>query len=313
MAHLITVRARGFAEFAYAAFDGAAWHRLGQEVPEGASTSEWTKASGMDWAAVKAPVMYAVGDDLLEDNSKNVVFRDDTRAPLGVVGAGYKLVQPSDVMAFFERAASANGFRLSAAGTLQGGRRFWATAKIDEAAPVSVRDRIGAYLLLSTSCDGSLATEARLTTTRVVCANTLRIARGWGKPAVRVTHRSEFREDDVLVDLGILDGAWVSFRREMVRLANRPMDKAEAEAFATKHVGAEGTAGWSKVMALFNGQGLGSDLDGVLGTRYGMLQAVTEYADHHVRARSAENRFLSGQWGPGDAFKAKAFDALVAA
>ncbi|NBT76599.1 MAG: DUF932 domain-containing protein, partial [Betaproteobacteria bacterium] len=63
----------------------------------------------------------------------------------------------------------------------------------------------------------------------------------------------------------------------------------------------------------FNGAGMGAMNDGVFGTRWGLLNAVTEYADHHVRARSDENRFVSAQWGPGANLKRQALDLLLAA
>jgi len=43
-----------------------------------------------------------------------------------------------------------------------------------------------------------------------------------------------------------------------------------------------------------------------------VLQAVTEYADHHVRARTDENRFVASQWGAGAQLKDRAFNALMA-
>ena len=49
------------------------------------------------------------------------------------------------------------------------------------------------------------------------------------------------------------------------------------------------------------------------GTAWGWINACTEYADWHIRARSDENRFASAQWGPGAALKAKALDLALAA
>jgi hypothetical protein len=66
-------------------------------------------------------------------------------------------------------------------------------------------------------------------------------------------------------------------------------------------------------MSLFNGDGMGAMMDGVFGTRWGFLNAVTEYADHHVRARSDENRFVASQWGAGADLKQRALSALMPA
>ena len=58
---------------------------------------------------------------------------------------------------------------------------------------------------------------------------------------------------------------------------------------------------------------MGAMNDGVFGTRWGLLNAVTEYADHHVRARTDQNRFVSAQWGAGADLKQKALAGLLAA
>lgn len=324
MAHELTQHADGRVEFAYLASEGAAWHGLGTGMPDGADHDAWRAAAGMDWRIQRGMVRYATDREgtLATMPEQHVLFRSDNHAPLAVVSNGYKVVQPDEVLRFFESVATRSGFHLSAAGTLRGGRRFWATARIGEAAPVSVRDRIGAYLLLSTSCDGSSATEARITTTRVVCANTLAIARGEGRAAVRVTHRSSFDAEAVRVDLGLVDGAWAGFRRDMLRLANRPMLLDEAGEFIARLLApaptqesadkARESRGFTKILSLFDGEAKGSDLEGVRETRYGLLQAITEYADHHVRATSEESRFVSAQWGPGGDLKTRAFDLLLA-
>ncbi len=327
MSHELTTHADGRVEFAYLQADGAPWHGLGQPMQAGASIDDWREAAGMDWRIQRSKVRYATAhgqdaDSLLELPDQHVLFRNDTKAPLGVVSAKYQVVQPGEVLEFFRDIARAGGLELSAAGTIFGGKRFWATAKIGEASPASVGDKIGGYLLLSTSADGSLATEARLTSVRVVCKNTLQFARADAKPALRVSHRSVFDADAVKQQMGLNEAAWAAFRHNITRLSNIEVHEEQAAeivagffATAPGQAGrdkARETAGFKKVLALFNGDGMGAELDGVFGTANGVLQAVTEYADHHVRARSDENRFVSSQWGPGADLKRRAWDDLLA-
>jgi hypothetical protein len=71
---------------------------------------------------------------------------------------------------------------------------------------------------------------------------------------------------------------------------------------------------FKKIIALFGGQGMGAKMDGRKGTLWGLLNAATEYADHHARATSTDNRVASAWFGAGDALKTKAqeqFAALV--
>jgi phage/plasmid-like protein (TIGR03299 family) len=327
MAHQLTERANGFVEFAYLKSDGTAWHGLGQPVEDNAPLETWVEKSGMDWRIQRSKVRYATerGQDasvFAEMPDQHVLFRSDSKAPLGLVSDGYKVVQPKDVLKFFADIAHAQGIELSAAGTLFGGKKFWATAKIGEASPVSVKDRIGGYLLLSSGSDGGTATEARLTSTRVVCNNTLQMAFADSKASVRVTHRSAFDAQAVRAELGLTEHAWAAFRHSMTRLANVAVDKDAADRFLVKLLAnaavdapqadvARESRGYKRILELFNGAAMGSNLDGVRGTAYGMLNAVTEYADHWIGARSADNRFASAQWGAGNDLKNSAYALLT--
>jgi hypothetical protein len=62
---------------------------------------------------------------------------------------------------------------------------------------------------------------------------------------------------------------------------------------------------------LFNGSAIGSDIDGVMGTRWGMLNAVTELIDHE-RGRSDNTRLESAWFGTGSALKNRALELLAA-
>jgi hypothetical protein len=65
-----------------------------------------------------------------------------------------------------------------------------------------------------------------------------------------------------------------------------------------------------RIMQLFNGAAIGSDLPGVAGTRWAMLNAVTELVDHE-RGRSNNTRMESAWFGTGAALKARAVDLLA--
>ena len=319
MSHELTVRANGAVEFAYLASDGTPWHGLGQALEDGTDLGAWRTAAGMDWAIRRSAVRYNVtrgGENdsagFIELPDQHVLFRSDNKAPLGVVSRKYQVVQPGEVIEFFRDIARAGGLELSAAGTIYGGKRFWATAKIGESSPTSVRDTIGGYILISTSADGSLATEVRRTTVRAVCKNTLAMAFG-AQAAVKVSHRSVFDPEQVKDFMGLNTAAWDSFRDNVTRLANLPVIQDEAEDILAKIFGSNETSGFKRTLGLFNGEGMGATLDGVMGTRWGLLNAVTEYADHHVRARTDENRFVASQWGAGADLKQRALAALLPA
>jgi phage/plasmid-like protein (TIGR03299 family) len=318
MSHELTTRADGRVEFAYLASDGTPWHGLGQALEDGTSLDAWREAAGMNWKIKRGIVRYNTefNGGQIDLPDQHVLFRSDNKAPLGIVSKRYQVVQPGDVVEFFRDIAKAGGLELSAAGTIYGGKRFWATAKIGEASPASLADKIGGYILISTSADGSLATEVRRTTVRTVCKNTLQMAMADAKASIKVSHRSVFDPDSIKEFMGLNNAAWDAFRHTVTKLANVDMIEEEAADMAAAIFGntdkVRETAGFKKVLSLFNGEGMGATMDGVLGTRWGLLNAVTEYADHHVRARSDENRFVASQWGAGADLKSRALDLLTA-
>lgn len=322
MAHELTTHADGRVEFAYLASDGTPWHGLGKPMGADATIDQWRVDAGMDWSIRRSEIRYAVSRDATADSliklpDQHVLFRSDTQDALGVVSKRYQVVQPGEVLEFFRDIAKAGGLELSAAGTIYGGKRFWATAKIGEASPTSLADKIGGYLLISTSADGSLATEVRRTTVRAVCKNTLAMAFADAKDAVKVSHRSVFNPSQVKEFMGLNEAAWDAFRHNVTTLANIDVHEEQAGDFVAKLLGngekVRESAGFTKILSLFNGAGMGATNDGVFGTAWGLLNAVTEYADHHVRARTDQNRFVSSQWGAGADLKQKAASLLLAA
>ena len=320
--HELTTHADGRVEFAYLASDGTPWHGLGKPMGSDATIDQWRVDAGMDWSIRRSEIRYAVSRDATADSliklpEQHVLFRSDTQDALGVVSKRYQVVQPGEVLEFFRDIAKAGGLELSAAGTIYGGKRFWATAKIGEASPTSLADKIGGYLLISSSADGSLATEVRRTTVRAVCKNTLAMAFAEAKDSVKVSHRSVFNPSQVKEFMGLNEAAWEAFRHNVTTLANIDVHEEEAGDFVAKLLGGgekvRESAGFTKILSLFNGGGMGAMNDGVFGTAWGLLNAVTEYADHHVRARTDQNRFVSSQWGAGNDLKQKAASILLAA
>ena len=300
------------------------WHGLGQLMPAGQTIEQWQAAAGMDYQIKRGLVRYATErlepteaiHNLKTIDDKVVLFRSDTGAPLGVVSDGYKVVQPADVLEFFREWATQGGLTIESAGVLFGGKRYFATAKLADAVSVDGgRDKIVPYALLSTSADGSLATECRWTTVRTVCNNTLTMARK-GAATYKVTHRSVFKPEEARAAVEAANEEFSAFMQTARSLANIKMQAEEAESLTVKLLTktseevARESAAFERIMGLFNGGGKGSNFETAHDTAWGWLNAVTEYADHHVRARSDENRKAAALWGTGEALKAKAL-ALV--
>jgi len=58
--------------------------------------------------------------------ARKLLVRSDTREPLSVVSDSYNVVQPGEVLRFFEDVGKGSGFTMETAGSLRGGNRIWA-------------------------------------------------------------------------------------------------------------------------------------------------------------------------------------------
>ena len=300
------------------AYTGAApWHGLGNQLTEQQPINVWLKEAGMDWTIEQSDVLFNVDSSALHIRpyaDSKVLFRSDSLAPLSVVSNRYKVVQPHEVLHFYKDLVSAGGFELETAGVLKGGKKLWALAKTGQEAKLKGNDRIKAYLLLATSCDGTLCTTAQFTSVRVVCNNTLQMATQQSTGAVKVPHSTKFDPKQVKEALGLGFSSWELFMRDLKQLSQRAVSPDEAEnyfrAVLEEPVSIASRSSSSKVIqrlgALYNGAAMGSELLAASGTAWGLVNAMTEYVDHHRRARTQDNRLDSAWFGQGAQLKQKA-------
>ena len=262
--------------------------------------------------------------EALEFPEQKVLYRSDTHAALSVVSQRYKVVQPQEVLEFYRDLSEVAGFELETAGVLKAGRRFWALARTGKSACLKGNDVVHSYLLLATSCDGTLATMAIPTSVRVVCNNTLAMAlQGANAGAIKVPHSTHFDALAVKRQLGVAVGQWDSFMYRMKTLAERKVKTHEAMNYFLKVIcqtdqlgegGGSGVSGLAneralkKVQALFEGHGRGAELQAAKDTAWGLLCSVTEFVDHEKQARSQDNRLDSAWFGQGALLKQRALE-----
>jgi len=318
MAHELTQRSNGFVEMAFVG--ETPWHKLGQELEEGASIEQWQVAAGMDWSIERSPVRFnAQGNDQIY-SGQSVLYRSDDNTPLSVVSNRYKPVQPREVLGFFRDLVAENGFKIHTAGTLMGGKRMWALAETGKFGEVCKGDGIGGFLVLSTSCDKTLATTARFTTVRVVCNNTLTAAVNRDVNQVSFSHIQQFDHVAVKAQLGNAVESFGSFMEMAKHLQKAKLSAEEAKDFvsflvatsvqlADEEYDVTTNRAYKKILALFNEEAKGIELVG--HTKWGMVNAVTEYYDHFNPTRSDDARLNSAWFGAGERAKNQALDLLL--
>lgn len=315
------------------------WHGFGQAVEEDLPLETWRTLAGLDFEVKESPIYFnrycsydsegRLGSDagrIAAQNhlsfkivpKKKILTRSDNDAPLSVVSNRYKVVQPKQIIEFFESVIDENGFKMSTAGALKGGKRVWAMADCGKDFHVN-GDHVGAHLLLATSYDGTFATTAQFTSIRVVCNNTLGFSldRGGEGGIVRIPHTQDFKEWDVKSELGF-NVSWIAFRDNIFKLAQHKVTKREALDYfltvmgVTEEEAADGKqlSNVKKLIQLYE-SGPGAKLPSAKDTLWGALNAVTFLTDHCRAAKDNGNRFDSAAFGGGATLKRKAFAEAV--
>ena len=300
------------------------WHGLGNKLATQEPIDVWKEQAGMDWEIQESEVRYISGSNnvgvINAFPKQKVLYRSDTKAPLAVVSKRFKVVQPGEILEFYRDLTAHSGFELETAGVLREGRKFWALARTGQSTVLKGRDRVDGYLLLATACDGTLATTAQFTSVRVVCNNTLRIALSGATGAIKVPHRSHFDADAVKRQLGITVSSWDGFVARMKALVEYPVDPDTVEGLLRRVLTYQVQDGKATVVneqalanvrALYERGGRGATLASSRGTAWGLLNSITEYVDHHRRARSDDHRRDAAWFGQGAQIKHKAWEEVL--
>ena len=308
------------------------WHGLGTKLEGPATAAEAIAAASLDWTVEMVPVYLDGG---VEIPGKKAVVRGDTGLVMNVMSDRYTPLQNVDAFAFFDAVVGAGEAIYHTAGSLQGGRKVWALAKLPGDIKVTGDDVLEKYILLANSHDGSLAVTMQLTAVRVVCANTMSVALGSGQK-FRALHTPNVisKANEAREFLGLTEVYFENLMAGVNRLVETKMNKAKVDEMVFKVFGLDETKAIAEqhflprhaaetVKELFH-TGIGNDLKGVKGTAWAAYNAVTEYIDHvrpqGVRLDTARStagelgskRLESAWFGNGAKIKQSAWDILTA-
>lgn len=303
------------------------WHRMGQEMKEGMSTDAWAKAAGLDWEAFKAPALAQVPEGI-QGAPSNIIsapdyflVRNDTFQVISdrTVTNRYQIVQPRDVLAWFEEYISVDDrFVLDVAGSLNGGSIIWATALYRDDLDVA-GDKHRARVLMSTTYDGSGATVNQCTMTRVVCNNTLNAAHGDKRAVVRTRHNTKFDKNKVGRELATLAKGFETYAKVGEALAEYyvALDTKNAFFKSVLDIDTEVEKAttrkknqYAKLQEAYN-TSVSEGCPEKSG--WAILQACLRYVDHDRPPEFATDEKVLGQtqFGSGNVLKARVYQSLI--
>lgn len=324
------------------AFRGAVpWHGLGESILPEDSIDDIRIKAGLDYDVIKTPVQYTRSvlhtepgntitttvDRTETSNDHCVLYRSDTGSALSVVSPKYQVVQPKEVVEFYRDLTEKFGYELEVVGALKGGKKVWALANTGNSLQLRDKDDVKGYLLLATSYDGTMATQARFTSIRVVCNNTMTLAANEGRADVTVPHSTKFDADRVKAALGIGEH-WQQYSDAAHEMQNRIVSRdetirflmdayyglADDEAIRAHQADESKTKSTEKFIArlqtaLFNSPG--AHMASARGTLWGAMQAVTFDVDHQLPSRTSDSRLDKAWFGTGNSIKQRAWNRAL--
>jgi phage/plasmid-like protein (TIGR03299 family) len=315
VAHLIDMTS-GDAAIAYNKRE-TPWHGLGNPVGDEIDVDGMLVAAKLDWPVHTSPVLYQVPDETfagkaIRDPDHRVMFRGDTRVVLDIVGKGYVPHQNSEVLEFFREYLAAGEMTLDVAGSLNGGKMIWGLGKMKEGFVLPGNDVVGGYVLLVNPHMYGKAMTAKFTSVRAVCWNTISMALAGGGDQVKLWHTAELNETrrkEAKQKLGIAREQLDSHAADALILATTQIPVEDAipvlaatfgmkDAKDVTDADALPRAG-QRVLALWQGAGLGAALESSTGTAWGLLNGLTQYLDHE-HARTADARLTNTWLGKGE-------------
>lgn len=298
------------------------WHSLGQSVAEAMTAKEAITLAKLDYTVTKEKLFLADG----REAPAFVTMASDTGAMLGVVGDRYKPLQNSEAFDFFDYLIADGTARFETAGALGNGERVWMLCRMPETLEIIKNDPINTYVLLSNSHDGSTSVEARYTSIRVVCANTLAMALNGGKAVVSLRHTESVQTRLKLAGslLSSYQDHLGKFADAMKLLAKVRINDEMIAAFENQMFGdvdqtpeGRGRTILTNNLASFENllvKGQGTEIPGVVGTAYGLVNAYTEWADFVSQVKGTQDRTNAIVFGNAAAKKTEALEfALVLA
>lgn len=308
------------------------WHGLGKILDGTLTSAVALKESGLDWGVRLEPVQIVNQEWRREQEPVPAVaiVRDTDARVLGASGIGYRPVQNATLFAVGDTLRDA-GARWETAGSLYGGKRVWALMRTEEGpdAEVADGDRMRSYLLLANAHDGLRCAEVLLTTVRVVCANTYRLATlGAGSGLLRFRHTAnvELRVQQAAELLMKAKDRYAEFLEVARELNKHPMKKDAqirllADALTIKlgtDMKVDGTRAAKKldvaIACLEAERAAAADPD----SAWIAFNGVTRFTTHQARVlgtaqQQAEKRLDNTIWGPTAVINDRAFELATAA
>lgn len=285
------------------------WHGLGNILPAyPKSKEEILTAAGLDWEVVELPVTvtFPDGTTVVAEDKKGIGRATD-HSLLSVMGGSYSPIQPAMLVDFafavldvdsldfeFQSLQGEPPLLFETGMSLSGGRINTLMCRVPKEIRIGGEDTVTLYIGFVTSHDGSLRFGAHVTPIREVCKNTLNLGlrnavQSW---SVKHTAGADKRIDEARRTLQLTWEYAEAFELQMNELLDQEFSKRQFEQMVSDLFpkGASEPAPFSREQYSMVGLLESSPTidDAIRYTKYGALNAITEYWDWNTRFNESE-------------------------
>lgn len=274
------------------------WHGLGVRVEEAPTSKEALELAGLNWTIEGKPVYDSFGNEITGYKANT---RSSDNKVLGIVGNRYKVVQNAEAFEFTDSLVG-EGITYETAGSLLGGKKIWLLGKMPER--FIVGDKFEPYVCFTNTHDGTGAVKVCMTPIRVVCNNTLNMALSSAQRSWSAVHRGNISQklEEARETLQLAEEYLKHLEEQADKLANAKFTEGEMHDILDKLFPIDDdatdrqkqTAETSKQEIIICT--LRPDIAKFMNTKWGFLNAVSDFVGHTEPARRTAN-FDENRWG----------------
>lgn len=278
------------------------WHGLGTSVEEAPTSADALRLAGLDWEVIQKPIFVDkfVASPEVPGWKANVRSSDNT--VLGIVTDRYKIVQNKDAFDFTDALIGNGDVHYETAGSLRNGKTVWLLAKMPSVSVLG--DQIDPYICFANSHDGTGAIKVCMTPIRVVCNNTLNAALSGATRCWTTRHIGDIssKMEEARATLKMANKYMGALAVDAERLANEriteeeiskildeifPITETDSDRKKSNKADAK-----NQIMICY----LAPDIAKFMGTKWGFLNAVSDWCGHATPKRMTTDYALNN-WG----------------
>lgn len=274
------------------------WNNIGKNVSNCSTIEEVLNTANLNWN---------VGGRLIYDANGNVIpgyianTRNTDNEVLGIVSPKYEIVQNIEAFNFIDNLTK-EGLTFEMAGTGKKGKQIWILAKLPEDRKI-LGDDFNTYICFTNTHDGTGAVKVCMTPIRVFCSNCLNLAfkeadRIW---SARHSLQIGTKIEEAKTSLLMADTYMKELEVQADIMANTKITDADIlKVFKSvnnidNNTSIRRMTNFNEEMDKFISCYNMPDINQFKGTAWGLMNAVTDYADHMAPRRVTQN-YAQNNW-----------------